>query len=81
MSIVGESRIESDVGCKEIEYVPSVKPPAYHYTFDFFYFFLLDSSNFPNLLLYNGPVLRHFESAKEISALGGVGRRQTALGL
>jgi hypothetical protein len=81
MSVVGEFRIESDVGCKEIEYAPGVKSPAFHYTFDFFYFFLLGSSKFPNLFLYNGPVLRHFESAKEIPALGRVGRRQTALGL
>lgn len=81
MSVVGESRIESDVECKEIEYAPSVKPPAFHYMLDFFYFSLLDSSKFPNLFLYNGPVLRHFESAKEISALGRVGRRQTASGL
>ena len=81
MSVVGESRTESDVGYKEIGYAPSVKPSAFHYTFDFFYFFLLGSSKFPNLFLYNGPVLRHFESAKKISALGRVGRRQTALGL
>jgi len=81
MLVISESRIESNVECKEIEYAPSVKPPVFHYTFDFFYFFLLGSSKFPNLFLYNRPVLRHFESAKEISAPERVGRRQTALGL
>jgi hypothetical protein len=75
MLVVGESRIEWDVECKEIEYAPSVKPSAFHYTFDFFYILLLDSSKFPNLFLYNDPVLRHFEGAKEISALVRVGRR------